>query len=158
MVERVTGDAAAELVVTLPIIGDRDAPFCVRQTELVARVLGFGDREVWEIAIAVSELVNNAIMHAGRGTLRLGSLPSPCAGIEVVVEDEGPGIADIESALAGRDPGPRPVAGPGERARGLGYGLSAVRRLMDELTIENRPGGGLRARALKRRCAASEPR
>lgn len=139
--------------VTLPIIGDRDAFFCVRQSERVARALGFDDRAVWEIAIAVSELVNNAILHAGRGTIRVGPVSSPADGLEVVVEDDGPGIADIEAALAGRGPGPRPLAGPGTFARGLGYGLSAVRRMMDELTLENRPEGGVRARALKWRVA-----
>jgi serine/threonine-protein kinase RsbT len=53
-------------------------------------------------------------------------------GIEVTAEDQGPGIADIERALAdGYSSG-----------GGMGLGLPGARRLMDELTVDSIVGVG----------------
>ncbi len=53
--------------------------------------------------------------------------------------DEGPGIADIEHALEDG------VSTGG----GLGSGLAAVRRMMDELEIRSELGLGTRIEAVK---------
>jgi serine/threonine-protein kinase RsbT len=53
-------------------------------------------------------------------------------GIEVVVADNGPGIANLEEALReGFTSGP-----------GLGMGLSGTKRLMDLMEIDSGPGRG----------------
>ena len=69
----------------------------------------------------------------GRGEVLLRALAGAGpAGIEIVVRDDGPGIADVEQALQqGYTSG-----------RGLGMGLPGTRRLMDEMTIDSAVGRG----------------
>jgi serine/threonine-protein kinase RsbT len=93
-----------------------------------ARGLGFGMLDQSRIATAVSELTRNIVRYAtdGRGELRLRTLADgPRVGIEIVVSDDGPGIADIELVM--RD--------GFTSGKGLGLGLPGTRRLMDELDI-----------------------
>lgn len=102
----------------------------------LAEQLGFGAMDQSRIATAVSELARNLVRYAtdSQGTVRLSEIRSAdgVAGIEVVVEDQGPGIADIELAMRqGYSSG-----------RGLGLGLSGARRLMDEMTLESTVGVG----------------
>jgi len=60
-------------------------------------------------------------------------------GVELVAQDEGPGIADIPLALSeGYSTG-----------GGLGCGLPGVQRLMDDFEINSTPGLGTRIVARK---------
>jgi serine/threonine-protein kinase RsbT len=93
------------------------------------------------VATAASELANNLWMHADRGGLislaLLDSAGGP--GVELVAEDDGPGIADIAQAMT-----------EGYSSAGsLGCGLPGVQRLMDELSVQSQPGGGTRVAARK---------
>ncbi len=101
-----------------------------------ARKLGFGLVDQSRIATAVSELTRNVIRYAtdSRGECRIRRLLDPARGIgiEIVVADAGPGIADLELVL--RD--------GYSSSRGLGLGLPGTRRLMDELTIVSAPDQG----------------
>ncbi len=130
---------------------DSDAIWCSRQATVLAQDVGFDSTAIWEIAISVSELVTNVLKYAGKGTISLLRLEEPKVdGIEIIVEDEGPGIADIESAITdgyseGRNAQDIPIAD----RRGLGSGLGAVQRLMDDVRIENRPEGGVKVTARK---------
>jgi serine/threonine-protein kinase RsbT len=100
---------------------------------------GFGDSAAHRLATAVSELGNNLVAHARRGgRLSLTSLSAGARkGIEVVAEDDGPGIADIVMAMTDGF----------SSNRGLGSGLPGCRRLMDEFSIESAPGKGTRVTA-----------
>jgi serine/threonine-protein kinase RsbT len=53
-------------------------------------------------------------------------------GIEVTARDRGPGIANVEQALADHF----------STGGTLGLGLPGVRRLVDDFTIESQPGQG----------------
>lgn len=101
---------------------------CARE---FARALGFGMVDQSRIATAVSELARNVVRYAtdGRGEAIVRTVESPGrgTGLEVVVRDDGPGIADI--ALAMRD--------GYTSGSGLGMGLPGTRRLMDEFSIES---------------------
>lgn len=128
-----------------------DSIWCSRRCARFAERLGFRDAALWEISIAVSELVTNVIKYASRGTLRISAVEQPRIGVELEVDDEGPGIQDIDQVLIdgfseGRMLGPdvRP-----EERRGLGAGLGAVHRLMDEVEISNKPDRGARVVARK---------
>ena len=93
------------------------------------------------VATAASELANNLWMHAERGgQVSLEILArGAAAGVELVAEDDGPGIADLPQALAeGFSTG-----------GGLGCGLPGVQRLMDQFTIDSAPGRGTRVVARK---------
>jgi serine/threonine-protein kinase RsbT len=92
------------------------------------------------IATAVSELTRNVVRYAtnGRGRVRMRVLEGG-RGLEVVVADDGPGIADVAQAMrAGFTSG-----------AGLGLGLPGTRRLMDEMHIDSVIGRGTRVTVRK---------
>jgi serine/threonine-protein kinase RsbT len=127
-----------------------DSILCSRRSARLAEQLGFRDVALWEISIAVSELVTNVIKHAGKGALTATALSQPEPGIEILVEDEGPGIVDIEAVVVDGYSEGKLITWDGvRRRRGLGAGLGAVHRLMDEVEICNRPEGGVRVVARK---------
>jgi anti-sigma regulatory factor (Ser/Thr protein kinase) len=86
---------------------------------------------VEELALAVAELASNVARHAVEGEIELRRLERPRAHVEIVCRDRGPGIADVE--LARRD---------GVSCDGLGLGLGAIERLVDEVSIESTLGVG----------------
>jgi serine/threonine-protein kinase RsbT len=106
-----------------------------KQARDLAKQVGFGLVDQSRIATAVSELTRNVIRYAtnGRGNVAIYRVESPRgAGIEIVVSDEGPGIADVHQALReGFTTG-----------HGMGLGLSGTRRLMDEMDIDSALGRG----------------
>ncbi len=107
-----------------------------QQARDAARGLGFGAVDQSRITTAVSELARNVVRYAtgSRGEVIISELRSPEArvGLEVVVRDEGPGIADV--SLAVRD--------GYTTGQGLGMGLPGAKRLMDDMTIDSAPGRG----------------
>jgi anti-sigma regulatory factor (Ser/Thr protein kinase)/serine/threonine protein phosphatase PrpC len=104
-----------------------------QMAQAMARILGFDEVASAEVVLAVSELGTNLLRHTKGGTLTLAPLvDSGRIGIQVISQDRGPGIADVEQALADGF----------STASGLGYGLGTVNRLMDELDIVSEPGTG----------------
>ena len=106
--------------------------------------IGFSTRDEWAIATAVSEAVTNIVKFAGTGTLTVRILAGDPPGLEFVAADQGPGMADVASALRdgvseGVDLDANPAPGP---RRGRGSGCGAMRRLMDELEVRAAPGVG----------------
>jgi serine/threonine-protein kinase RsbT len=99
----------------------------------VATKLGFGITDVTRIITAASELARNVFLYAGSGVVRCRVLNwSGKVGLELIVEDHGPGIADIDQAMQ-----------PGyTTGGGLGFGLPGAKRLMDEMEIESEAGKG----------------
>jgi serine/threonine-protein kinase RsbT len=99
----------------------------------VATRLGFGITDVTRIITAASELARNVFLYAGSGGVRCRVLNrSDKVGLELIVEDYGPGIADIDQAMQ-----------PGHTTGGgLGFGLPGAKRLMDEMEIESEAGKG----------------
>ena len=96
-----------------------------------ARLLGFGSADQTRLATAISELTRNALQYAGSGICTIADQSNrETAIIRVTVEDDGPGIPDIERALLyGFSTG-----------GGLGAGLPGTRRLVHEFSIESKPG------------------
>lgn len=95
--------------------------------------LGFGVTDVTRVVTAASELARNIYLYAGSGLMRSRSLDgNKGVGIELIFEDAGPGIADIQQATKeGFSTG-----------GGLGMGLPGTKRLMDEMEIQSEPGKG----------------
>ena len=101
----------------------------------MARALGFGTIDQARIATAISELARNIVLYAGEGTVTLRLIQrGGKKGIEVICEDRGPGIEDVNLVM--RD--------GYSTSRGLGMGLPGAKRLMDEFEIESRLGQGTR--------------
>lgn len=86
-----------------------------------------------KIVTAASELARNTLRYGGGGEARIQKIFNGSKnGIRLSFIDEGPGIANIEQALAdGYSTG-----------GGLGLGLSGAKRLSDEFHIDTAPGRG----------------
>ena len=100
--------------------------------------LGLPERVL--ISTVVSELGVNIIKFAGRGTVSLARIRDRGHdAIQVIAEDNGPGIRDVEMAMQNGY----------STADTLGLGLPAVRRMMSTMTIETAAGKGTRVVACK---------
>jgi serine/threonine-protein kinase RsbT len=128
-----------------------DAVWAASRVRALGLRFGMRWRARHELSVVVSELVTNAVKFAGSGTVTVRQLTSPKAGLEVEVEDHGPGVADPELAvLDGYSEGAMVPADKDPRGRrGLGSGLSAVKRLSDELQIVSPSEGRTRVVARK---------
>jgi serine/threonine-protein kinase RsbT len=118
------------------IAGEEGIVAARHQAREAAKGLGFGSVDQSRIATAVSELARNVARYAtgGRGEVVVRELLPGDArpGLEVVVRDEGPGIANVEQALRNGF----------STGKGLGMGLPGTKRLMDEMAIDSAPGHG----------------
>ncbi len=89
-----------------------------------------------KVATAVSELARNIIFYATKGTVELRSLKDDkgVMGLQIIASDQGPGIppAKLEEIWAGTY----------KSQRGMGKGLVAVKKLVDEFQLDTRPGVG----------------
>jgi serine/threonine-protein kinase RsbT len=117
----------------LPVRSDVDLMAVREATRAAAAAAGFSLVNQTKLVTAVSELARNAVVHGGGGEVRLDSVQQgTLRGVQLVVSDQGPGIADIDQALTdGHTTG-----------RGLGLGLGGARRLVDEFSIDSAPGAG----------------
>ncbi len=123
-----------------PIDGEAPVAAVRQRARELAMVLGFGARESEAVAIAVSELAYNIAVHAGRGHVTLQTVAAAGRrGLVVIARDDGPGIGDLEWALTDGC----------SSSGGLGSGLPAARRLMDEFDIESAAGRGTTVTAKK---------
>jgi len=131
----------ARLPVMLQVVSEFDVAAVVVVARRFCVDLGATPVCAAHVATAASELANNLWMHSSHGgRIGLRALRSPRGpGVELVAQDEGPGIADITLALSeGYSTG-----------GGLGCGLPGVRRLMDEFDLASTPGRGTQVLARK---------
>jgi serine/threonine-protein kinase RsbT len=90
-----------------------------------------------KVATAVSELARNIVFYAGRGTIELRPRQDAReTRLEIVAADQGAGIAPEKLDAI--------FAGTYRSERGMGKGLVAVQKLVDEFQIDTRPGRGTR--------------
>ncbi len=124
-------------------LSDRGAPVTLAPGEAVVI-----DGNPAALKALLSNLIQNALKYAGNADVALGRADGVAT---IEVRDDGPGIAleDLDRVF---EPFFR-----GERSRnrdtgGIGLGLASVRAVArahgGDVTIENRPEGGLRARVL----------
>ncbi len=105
-----------------------------------AKSLGFGPIDQARIATAVSELARNIFLYAGSGSVTVREVEKGGhKGIEIVCEDQGPGIPDVDMALQDGY----------STSRGMGMGLPGAKRLMDEFDITTQDGVGTTIRCCK---------
>ncbi len=124
----------------LPIRSDLDIVAARQAGREMSRELGFGIVDQTRIVTTISELARNAFTYAGEGTLTLNAIEAgQRLGIEIVCEDHGPGIPDVERAIEGGY----------STSGGLGRGLAGSKALMDEFALESEVGNGTRVVARK---------
>ncbi|HMO55802.1 MAG TPA: anti-sigma regulatory factor [Roseiflexaceae bacterium] len=116
-----------------PIRSDLDIVIARTLARDTAKQLGFSAIDQARIATAVSELARNIFLYAGSGSVSVRELDrAGRKGIEIICEDEGPGIADISVVMQDGY----------STSRGMGMGLPGARRLMDEFDIRSQEGVG----------------
>lgn len=101
------------------------------------RQLGLPPEIIRRVSIAMYEGEINMVIHAGGGhaTVRVDE-----DAIEILLEDRGPGIADIEQAMqAGFSTAPDAIRSLGF---GAGMGLPNMKRYTDAMDIQSQVGVG----------------
>lgn len=87
---------------------------------------GFPDAIQIRVATAISELARNIVQYVGEGRISIEPPSDGRPGVQVVAEDDGPGIAHLDEILSGA-----------YRSRsGMGVGLAGTKRMMDDFEIE----------------------
>ena len=113
------------------ITAQKDVVAARKTVRDMARSTGLGLADQTRLATAVSELTRNVIQFAGEGICVVSDASDAThMRIRVRVEDDGPGIPDIEQAL-------KEGFGTG---RGIGAGLPGVQRIVHRFDITSRPG------------------
>jgi serine/threonine-protein kinase RsbT len=119
--------------VRIPIGSDVDIVKARQEGRKVAADAGFASTQLAVIATAISELARNIVRYARSGEISIRPITnSTHQGIQIVAQDQGPGIRDLEQALQIGF----------STSGGLGLGLPGVRRLMDEFDIQSDLGRG----------------
>jgi serine/threonine-protein kinase RsbT len=117
----------------LPIACEDDIVIVRRRARALAGERGFDAFAMAAVSTAASELARNTLTHGKGGFATIEVvLNGQRAGVRMRFDDEGPGIAQLDRALAGGY----------STANSLGLGLSGSRRLVDEFDIQSRPGNG----------------
>jgi serine/threonine-protein kinase RsbT len=126
--------------VVVEIRSDSDLVTARAEARALAARLGFSRTDATLIATAISEIARNIVVHVGRGQIAMRLVQEDRRhGLVAVATDEGPGIRDLDAALAG-----------GNASRGgLGLGLPGARRLMDEFEVSCGPERGTRVTMTK---------
>ena len=103
------------------------------------RQLGLDPEIIRRVSIAMYEGEINMVIHAGGGVAEV-SVCEEC--IEIILEDHGPGIGDVEMAMqAGYSTAPDTVRSLGF---GAGMGLPNMKKNSDYMNIESTVGVGTR--------------
>lgn len=115
------------------ILSEQDLHRVTETVRSLSRDLGMSPLDQTKLTTAVSELTRNVLQYAGSGKVfitRLNGRP----GLEIVAEDRGPGIADLELVLSARY----------ASRTGMGMGLKGTKRIVDEFEIDSAKGRGTR--------------
>lgn len=132
---RPAGSAAAPALKRLPIDQEKDIATARLEAWSEAVRIGLSKFTSVKVATAVSELARNIVFYAGKGTVELKSIKDDRGpSLQIVASDKGPGIE------------PRKLeeiwAGTYKSQRGMGKGLVAVKKLVDDFHLDTGPGRG----------------
>jgi serine/threonine-protein kinase RsbT len=126
--------------IEVPISEEIDIVKAAFEGKNISKLAGFAENAQFMISTAVSELARNIYKFAGKGIIRIKLLDRENRkGIEIIAEDNGPGISNPAQALEDHF----------STAATLGLGLPGVKRMMDEFTIDSVPGKGTKITARK---------
>lgn len=115
---------------TISIEREQDAYKVGEVVFALTKDAGFSKLDCAQITGAANEIAINAIKHAKKGKAMVRTLEH---GLEIIVEDEGPGIKDVKLIMQ---------EGYTTKKGSLGIGLKAAKRAMDEFQITSQFGKG----------------
>ncbi|HKW53350.1 MAG TPA: ATP-binding protein [Stellaceae bacterium] len=119
---------------------ETDIVLARQRTRKIAALAGFDAHDQTRITTALSEIARNAWEYGRGGRVEYWITgEAPMQALEIVVEDQGGGIADVESILSGAY----------RSGTGMGLGILGARRLMDRFEIDTGPGRGTVVRMAK---------
>ena len=141
-----TAAAATAPFLTIAIRTEFDVIASRLRARQIAAFCGFTTLDQARIATVVSELARNIFNYAGSGTVEFSvtgdSAPQQ---LQIDLDDQGPGIANLELILSGRYRSPT----------GMGLGILSARRLMGRCDIDTGPAGT--HVTVARQCPANSP-
>lgn len=142
-----------QTLLTLDLRYEQDVVLTRQRARQISALLEFSPQEQTAIATAVSEIARNAHRYAGGGKAEfivtdtaIDARPVEQPRLVVEVRDRGPGIAELETILAGHY----------RSTTGMGLGILGCKRLSDEFHVDTAPGSGTTvafARYLPKRAA-----
>ena len=113
------------------------------EVKKVLKQLDIDSKTIKNIVIALYEAEVNVVAHAWKGTVSVDIDENK---ITIWVEDEGPGIPDIDQAMqAGFSTASKKVR---EMGFGAGMGLPNMKKNTDELLIESEVGKGTKVKMI----------
>jgi serine/threonine-protein kinase RsbT len=115
---------------TVPIRVEDDVVKARLEARRLATLLGYSTVGQTRLVTAVSELSRNIVQYAGEGRIDIRVEDSP-RGIEIVAQDRGPGIPNLDQILAGHY----------KSRLGMGLGLRAVKKIADRFDIQTSAAG-----------------
>lgn len=114
---------------SVPLGDSGDAGVARRAVEITGREAGLDDTDRGRLAVVVTELANNVLIHGGGGELLYRRTDR---GIDLLALDKGPGMMDVVRCLQ-----------DGFSTGGtMGTGLGAIRRMADRFDLYSRAGKG----------------
>jgi RNA polymerase sigma factor (sigma-70 family) len=120
-------------VVRIPITRDADIVAARQSARELAAQAGMRGTNLTLLATAVSEVARNIVRFTDGGEIVVEIVEQDGRrGVQVVARDSGPGIPDVDKAMADGF----------STYAGLGLGLPGARRLMDEFAVVSEPGRG----------------
>ena len=118
---------------SIPLASEQDIVLARQAIRKAALQLGFSIVDQTKIVTAVSELVRNAVVYGGGGTLKWETVAqNGKQGLRLTISDQGRGIEDL--TLAMKD--------GWTTGTGLGMGLPGAKRLVNEFKIVSERGVG----------------
>ena len=118
-------------IMSVSLRAELDVVACRQRARQIAALCGFGLQDQARIATAASEVARNVYNYAapGRAEFLIEGETTPQV-LTIRIEDQGPGIGELDRILAGQY----------KSQTGMGVGLVGAQRLMDRFTIDTRPG------------------
>lgn len=120
-------------LVCVIICSEPDIILAREQGRRIRKEIGFTAADLTRIATGISEIGRNIVSFAEKGEITIQAIKrNSRLGIEIIAQDRGPGIKDVQLALSdGYSTG-----------KGRGLGLPGARRLMDEFEVVSLDGNG----------------
>jgi signal transduction histidine kinase len=123
-------------LITVALRRETDLLLARQRARQITQLLGFSTGDSTRITTALAEIARNALVYGGGGTVTffVDDEPHGSQALLVHVADEGPGVANLDTILAGQY---------GSQT-GMGIGITGSRALMDRFQIETGVGAGTR--------------
>lgn len=119
-------------IIKVPLKNKQDVKDAYEEASFLAAHIGFDKLACAQIALAVSEICNNAVTHGGGGEALIRVLNKQRI-IRIEITDKGMGIPNIERAMAD---------GFSTSRSSLGIGMEVAKRSMDRMDIVSESNKG----------------